>query len=77
MLKNPNKSTKRDPETAIRVKRTAELVGVSTRTVYRVIIGDPTVEKFTAEKVMTVYMELKEGENQLIEAVKQLVPFEQ
>jgi len=76
MLKNPNKSTKRDPETAIRVKRTAEMLGVSPTTVYRVIIGDDRISKETAEKVMMVYMELKDGENQLIEAVKQLVPFE-
>lgn len=76
MLKKTNNPNKRDPETAIRVKRTAELVGVSTRTVYRVIIGDPKISKETSEKVMTVYMEFKDGENQLIESVKQLLPFE-
>ena len=76
MQKRLNKTRERNPETAIRVKRTAELVGVSTRTVYRVVIGDPQISKETAEKVMMVYMELKEGENQLIEAVRQLVPFE-
>lgn len=76
MQKNPNKSTRRDPETAIRAKRTADIVGVSLTTVYRVIIGDPRISKETADKVITVYMELKEGENQLIEQVKQLVPFE-
>lgn len=76
MQKNPNKSTKRDPETATRVKRTSELCGVSPTTVYRVIIGDERISKETADKVMTVYMELKEGETQLIEAVRQLVPFE-
>lgn len=76
MQKNPNKSTRRDPETATRVKRTAELVGVSTRTVYRVIIGDEKISDETRDIVMTVYMELKEGETQLIEAVRQLVPFE-
>jgi hypothetical protein len=77
MLKKSNKSTKRDPETAIRAKRTADIVGVSLTTVYRVIIGDPRISKETADKVMIIYMELKDGENQLIEAVKQLVPFEQ
>ena len=76
MQKNPNKSTGRDPETATRVKRTAELVGVSPTTVYRVIMGDERISKETSEKVMTVYMELKEGENLLIEQVRQLVPFE-
>ena len=84
MQNNPNNSTRRDPETAIRVKRTAELTGVSTRTVYRVIIGDPQVPKATIHKVLDVYMALREAEkdlvesikNQLVEAVEQLVPFD-
>lgn len=84
MQNNPNNSNKRDPETAIRVKRTADIVGVSTRTVYRVIIGDPKISKATIDKVLDVYMQLKEGEkeiienikNQLVEAVEQLVPFD-
>lgn len=84
MYKNPNNSNKRDPETAIRVKRTAELVGVSTSTVYRVIIGDPKISKETIHKVLDVYMQLREAEkelvesikNQLVEAVEQLVPFD-
>jgi len=84
MQNNPNNSTRRDPETTIRVKRTAELTGVSTRTVYRVIIGDPKISNETTDKVLAVYMQLKEGEkeiienikNQLVEAVEQLVPFD-
>lgn len=76
MLKKTNNPNKRDPETAIRVKRTAELVGVSTRTVYRVIIGDPKISTETSEKVMLVYMELADGESKLIQEVRQLIPFE-
>jgi hypothetical protein len=83
MQNNSNKSNKRDPETAIRVKRTADLTGVSPRTVYRVIIGDPKISNETIDKVLSVYMQLKEGEkeiienikNQLTDAVEQLVPF--
>jgi len=75
MQNNPNNSNKRDPETAIRAKRTAELTGLSLSTIYRVIIGDPRISKETTDKVMMVYMELKDGEKQLIEAVKQLIPF--
>lgn len=60
---------------ATRVKRTAEIVGVSTRTVYRVIKGQE-VDKQTIESVLSVYMMLDEGENQLLQAVKKAVPFQ-
>lgn len=62
---------KRDAENAIRVKRTAEVVGVSIRTVERVIKGEQI-----NEKVLEVYMFLQEGEqNLLLEAVEKAVPF--
>ena len=64
------KPKKRDTVKAARIKKTAELTGVSDRSVRRVINGDqdnPTV--------MQVYLELEEGENALLTAVKQLVPF--
>lgn len=67
---------KRDSENAIRVKRTAELTGFSNRTIYRVIIGDKSITQETTQKVLRVYMQLEEGENLLIQAVKQAVPFE-
>ena len=56
---------------ATRVKRTAELHGVSKRQVYRVIKG----EKFN-EEILTTYMFLAgEEENMLVKAAKELVHF--
>lgn len=75
MQKLMDKPTKRSSEVATRVKRTAEIVGVSTRTVYRVIKGQE-VDKQTIESVLSVYMMLDEGENQLLQAVKKAVPFQ-
>lgn len=65
-----NNRIKRNSETATRVKRTAEICGVSTRHVYRVIIGDRV-----DQEVLTVYMQLAEGENLLLKSVKEAVPF--
>lgn len=70
-----DKPTKRSSEVATRVKRTAKIVGVSTRTVYRVIKGKE-VDKQTIESVLSVYMMLDEGENKLLQAVKKAVPFQ-
>lgn len=70
MQKSTNNSNKRDSETATRVKRTADLCGVSTRYVYMVIIGDRV-----DENVLSVYMQLAEGENKLLESVRKVVPF--
>jgi hypothetical protein len=74
MQNNLDKTRGRDSEKAVRVKRTAMIVGVSKRTVYRVIRGEESDEK-TVEKVMAVYMELSEGETLLIKAVKKALPF--
>lgn len=63
------KTKERDPERAIRVQRTAEICGVSTRTVYRVIQGEQM-----NEEVVRIYIHLTEGENELLKAVKDLVP---
>jgi hypothetical protein len=72
MQKKLRKTRGRDSETATRVKRTADLVGVSTYHVWRVIRGDSV-----NEKIMETYMFLLEGEqNLLVEAVKNLVPIE-
>lgn len=68
------KPNKRDSETATRVKRTANICGVSRRTVYRVINGNEA-DKETAEKILSVYMQLSEGENLLLKAVEKAVPF--
>lgn len=72
MAKNNTKRGKRDIKRRARIKNTAELTGVSERTVERTLAGEG---KKTNEKVMTVYMELKEGETRLIQEVQKLVPF--
>lgn len=60
----------RDTVNAARVHRVAEMAGVSKRYVRMVIKG-----KRENEQVLRAYMELAEGENALLEAVKELVPF--
>lgn len=72
-------TTFRDSETAARVKKTAEICGVSTRLVYMVIIGGRS-----NSKILDVYMHLKEleeaafdiaRETALVKHIKQIVPF--
>ena len=70
-----NKTISRSSEVSTRVARTAEIAGVSTRTVKRVIDGDDSVADATREKVLAIYYQLFEGENLLIQAIKQAVPF--
>lgn len=65
------KSGKRDTQRAALTNKTAEIMGVSPRYVRMVINGERN-----DEAVLVVYMELKEGGNRLVEAVKKLVPFE-
>ena len=64
------KQNKRDVERAATIKKTAELVGVSKRYVRMVMDGDRE-----SETVTTVFMELTEGKNALLEEVKKLIPF--
>jgi hypothetical protein len=64
-----NKSTTRSAQQAARVQKTADLTGVSTRQVYRVING-----KSENEEVMSTYMLLSETESALITHIKTLVP---
>jgi predicted transcriptional regulator len=78
MQKTLNKPIVRDPEKTARVKKVAQITGVSPRTVYRVIDGDVTTQK--REEILSTYMELQEGENEvfenlLIKAVQKAVPF--
>ena len=68
--KSMEKTQRRDTIRAARVKRTAEIVGVSERYVNMVLEGERE-----NEEVMIAFMELKEGENLLVESVKKLVPF--
>ena len=64
-------SNKIDIYRAAKIKRTAELVGVSQRFVNYVLNGERE-----SEDVMAVFMELQEGENKLLKAVKELLPFD-
>lgn len=73
------KTKKRDAEIAARVKRTAEITGVTERSVRRVLSGDQV-----NEEVLATYMDLKEledqayetaKENHLLAAVNKLIPF--
>lgn len=66
MRKKTTKTRTRDAEQAIRVKRTAELCNVEPRQVYRVIKGEQH-----NEEVFRTYMLLSEGENLLLQAVKE------
>jgi predicted regulator of amino acid metabolism with ACT domain len=61
---------KKDTKKAATIIETAELVGVSTRTVQRVIKAEQD-----NEKVFSVFMELTERKNRLLAEVQQLVPF--
>ncbi len=63
-------ANKRVSEIAARVERTAELAGVTKRYVRLVINGDRK-----NQNVLSIYMELQERENLLIQDVKELVPF--
>jgi len=64
------KTKKRDTEKAARILKTARIAGVTPRSVERVLNQEQQ-----NQKVMTIYMELLEGENVLVQAVKELVPF--
>ena len=61
---------KRNASVAAKVKKIANMSGVSPRYVYMVISGERT-----NEDVFRAYMMLAEGENTLLAAVKELVPF--
>ena len=69
MEKNKRKIKDRDTIRAARVKKTAGIIGVSERTVRRVINGDTD-----NENVMSAFMLITEGENKLLNEVKKLVP---
>lgn len=65
------KTGSRDRFNTVLVSQTADITGYKMRYVYMVLQGIRE-----NEAVLTVYMELKEGHNKLLEAVKQLVPFD-
>lgn len=64
------KNNKRDIIREARVKKTAQIVGVSQRFVNMVLDGERK-----SPVTMAVYMELAEGDNKLLAEVEKLVPF--
>ncbi len=70
MSNNPKKTIAHDSDKASLVKKTADIHGVSTRFVYMVLNGERG-----NDEVFTTYMNLHEGVNDLVEAVKQMVQF--
>lgn len=64
-----NKGT-RDTKRAATIIETAEVLGVSQRSIQRVID-----QKQENAKAMAVFMELTEGKNLLKERVREMVPF--
>lgn len=70
MEKFCEKTKKKNTVNAARVLKVAEIVGVSTRYVRYVINGT-----YKNEEVIRAYMFLSEGENQLLEEAKLLIPF--
>lgn len=70
MEKICEKTKKKNTISAARVLKVAEIVGVSTRHVRRVINGT-----YKNEEIIRAYMFIAEGENQLVEEAKLLIPF--
>jgi hypothetical protein len=70
MDKYKENKKKRDAVLTSRVKKTAEITGVSNRYVRMVINGE-----YRNEDVLSTYMFIQEGENKLLREAKLLVPF--
>lgn len=70
MEKNVRITKPRDIKRAATIQDTAELVEVSTRQVRRVLDGEQE-----NPKIISVFMELQEGKNLLLQEVKNLIPF--
>ena len=64
-------NSKKDNLRTLSVKKVADMWGVQTNYVYKVIRGERE-----HEGIFTTYMEMLEGHNELVEKVKELVPFE-
>lgn len=70
MVKNYNKTNKRDPQKADLVKKTASIHHVSERYVNYIL----NMEREN-EEILATYMFLLQEGNELVEAAKKLVPF--
>lgn len=68
MAKVAGKNSIRSADRAAKVKKAAELAGVSPRLGYMVLNGDRRNEAF-----LTAYMMLSEGENLLLQEVKKVL----
>ncbi len=64
------KTKKRNTLQAAMVQRVADICKLTPRQVRRVIKGDSK-----NEDVLRIYMELQEGENELIKHIKEIIPF--
>ncbi|HCN82508.1 MAG TPA: hypothetical protein DIT07_02655 [Sphingobacteriaceae bacterium] len=77
MVKYLNKTISHDPQKTFIVKKTAELYGVSTSLIYKILSGDRE-----NDEIFMTYMELQEGidaliqENEMLQEVKKLLPFQ-
>lgn len=70
MMKNLSNKKNRDVRRAAIIDCTAEVRGVSKRSVQRVLSGDQT-----NERILSTYFDIDEGLNLLLQNVKLLVPF--
>lgn len=70
MQKKPIIQRKRDTKRAATIIETAELTGVSTRSVQRVLNAEQE-----NEKVLSIFMTITEEKRDLLKRVKELVPF--
>ena len=64
------KKGRKDTKKAAIVMKVADLAGVSTDYVYKVLRGDRD-----NEKIMTAYFEIEHGENLLVQEVRRVVGF--
>ncbi len=65
------KTGERDTIRAARIQKVAETLGKTPRYIRMVLNGDRE-----NNQVLPLMMELQEGENKLLEAVKKLIPFD-
>ena len=69
-MQNMQKKGRKDTKKAAIVMKVADLAGVSTDYVYKVLRGDRD-----NEKIMTAYFEIEHGENLLVQEVRRVVGF--
>ena len=70
MTKISDKTIFKDSEKTFLVKKVADMHKVSERYVYYILSGERE-----NDEIFKTYMDLKEGNNELAESVKKLIPF--